>query len=551
MISIRKVSATLAIIVGIAMSGCTTLKDDVSTASGALAKEVDENRAAMLKPVEAVQRTEASWFAGDRVEIREPFPQELRANLKMQARQPVNLWEIGSRVAEATAIPVRIDPDVYLPLGEEQQQTETDSVTDVESISLDGALVSADSDGGRSAVDVSEGITYDYFGTLHGFLDVITARYGVNWSYSEGEIIVSRRISKVFHIAAMDGVSEIQAAIGGSAAATDIAVQEGASAIADNSSSGGNGVVQVQNYKVQLDLWNSIVNGVKGQLSTIGEVELSPSTGSITVIDMPYAVRRVNEYVKTENESLTRQVHIEVTLISITNSRDDKYGVNWDALYNKLDSMQVGIASPTSRLGTDAGEIVLSRTKSTSPFNGTEAVIRALSEDNQLSLVRRTVVRTLNNRAAPIQLTSSEGYLKKIETTITENFSTNSLIPGSITTGVVMQLRPRLLQDDNMLMMFNGDISELLGFTRETSGENSITIPNVIRSSFGNEVLMRSGEVLLLNLVDGQDNSIDMYGMGHPSNSLAGGRELSKRDTSVLILVRPVIMGGRHVSRQG
>lgn len=546
-----KATTVFVALLGVALVGCTTLKDDIERSNGGLRTEIDQSRESMLKPVSAVQRTDTSWFAGDRVEIREPYPQELRASLKMQARSPVNLWEIGSRVVEATAIPVRIDPDVYLPLGEEidQDSTTTTEVasTDVVDASLVGGVL-ADSDEGLSAIDVSQGITYDYYGTLHGFLDVVGARYGVNWTYNDGEIIVSRRITKVFHIAVMDGVSDVKAAVGGAAVPTDIAVEEGASAVA-TASSGGD-VVQSLSYQVQLDLWNSIVNGVKGQMSSIGDVELSPGTGTITVIDLPFSVRRVAEYVKAENESLTRQVHVEVTLISVTNSRGDKYGVNWDALYSKLDSMEIAFGSPQSRLGTDAAEILLSRTKPGSPFNGTEAIIRALSEDNQLSLVRRTVVRTLNNRVAPIQLTSTEGYLKQVGTTVTDNTATETLIPGSFTSGVVMQLRPRLLQDDSMLMTFNGDISELLGFTRETSGTNSISIPNYVRRSFGNEVLMRSGEVLLLNLVDGEDSSSDMYGLGHPSNSMAGGRELSKKETSVLILVRPVVMGGRHVSRQ-
>lgn len=542
------VSTYLVLCVGVALTGCTNLQNDVNHSSSKLKAEINESRDTMLKPVSAVQRTETSWFAGERVEIREPYPQELRASLKMQARVPVNLWEIGSRVAEATSIPVRIDPDVYLSLGDELDQSSTTDSTVVPIDAPIASAVAADSDQGMSAVDVSKGITYDYFGTLHGFLDVISARYGVSWSYNEGEIIVSRRVTKVFHIAVMDGASDIRAAVGGAASPTDIAVEQGASAVASTSS--GDDVVQSQSYTVQLDLWNSIVNGIRGQMSTIGEIEVSPSTGSVTVIDIPFAVRRVSEYVKAENESLTRQIHIEVTLISVTNSRGDKYGVNWEALYSKLDSMEIAFGSPESRLGTDAAEIVLSRTKAGSKFNGTEAVIQALSEDNQLSLVRRTVVRTLNNRQSPIQLTATEGYLKQVETTVTESTATESLIPGSFTSGVVMQLRPRLLQDDNLLMMFNGDVSELLGFTRETSGDNSISIPNYVRRSFSNEVLMRSGEVLLLNLVDSEDNSADLYGLGHAANSLAGGRDISKRDTSVLILVRPVVMGGRYVGRQ-
>lgn len=68
----------------------------------------------------------------------------------------------------------------------------------------------------------------------------------------------------------------------------------------------------------RLSVYTSIEEAIKVMLSPYGKVLASPATGSITVVDTPDSLDRIATYIDRENKSLSRQIAINVTVLSVT-----------------------------------------------------------------------------------------------------------------------------------------------------------------------------------------------------------------------------------------
>ena len=103
-----------------------------------------------------------------------------------------------------------------------------------------------------------------------------------------------------------------------------------------------------------------------------------------------------------------------------------------------------------------------------------------------------------------MQVTRTDGYLKATSTTVTgvTGVVSNSLLPGSITTGFQMTVTPRILDRDRVMLSYNIDLSRLLSFTNASvgSGDNQATIqiPNFERRAFIQAVAVKAGDTLLI-----------------------------------------------------
>src|SRR5690606_22211864 len=78
----------------------------------------------------------------------------------------------------------------------------------------------------------------------------------------------------------------------------------------------------------------------------LGRLSVSPSTGTVTVTDRPDVLRRVKEYIAAENKRITRQVLLNVKVLSVQVDDGDSAGVNWKAVYERVNN-QIGLAGTT------------------------------------------------------------------------------------------------------------------------------------------------------------------------------------------------------------
>ena len=107
-----------------------------------------------------------------------------------------------------------------------------------------------------------------------------------------------------------------------------------------------------------------------------------------------------------ENESITKQVLLNVNVLSVALTDKDQLGIDWNLVYKSLNN-KWGIGLKNTMPGIDqsaiSGSVSILDTAN-SAWAGSKAMVQALAQQGRVSTVRSPSVTTLNLQSAPIQI---------------------------------------------------------------------------------------------------------------------------------------------------
>jgi type IVB pilus formation R64 PilN family outer membrane protein len=386
-------------------------------------------------------------------------------------------------------------------------------------------------------------------GTLSGLLDTAAARFGVYWKYADGAIVFYYTDTRVFQVTAIPGDSKLDTnVVSGSNNAGSPST--GAVGSGGGGQATGAPVVSSDNttniaMNAQLSVYSSLQSAIKTMLSPAGSVVSSPATGSISVTDTPDVLERVGQFVEQQNKVLARQVLVNVTVLSVTLSADDSYGINWTAVYQALGT-KFGITSAFSSLLSGASQFSATVITPSSRASATQAIVSALSDQGTVRRKTSASVTTLNDQPVPVQVAQQQSYLAQVSTTNTANVgSQTALTPGTITTGFNLTLLPHILDDGTVMMQFYTNISSLAALTTFGPPGQSIQLPTVDTRNFLQRVAIKSGQTLVISGYEGLADHGVQQGVGAPGNyALGGGYSATHSREVIVILISPITMNG-------
>lgn len=400
-------------------------------------------------------------------------------------------------------------------------------------------------------------------GDLRGLLDAASARFGVSWKYTDGAIVFFYTDTRVYQVSAIPGDSKLDANVmSGASNSGGVSSGGGGAGVSGGSIGGGGGgasaspSVSSDNtsntvMNAQLSVYGGLQSAIKAMLSPAGSVVPSPATGSITVTDTPEVLERVGTFMEQQNRVLSRQILINVTVLSVTLSADDSYGIDWHAVYQALGT-RFTFGNPFTGLngGTTTNSASATVITPNSRANATTAVISALSDQGTVRRKTSASVTTLNDQPVPVQVATQTGYLASISTTNTANVgSQTSLTAGTVTTGFNLTLLPHILDDGTVMMQFYTNISSLTALQpfpqTPTSNGEQIQLPTVDTRNFLQRISMKSGQTLMIGGYEGVVDNGSQSGIGTPANyALGGGFNASRSREVIVILISPVTMNG-------
>lgn len=544
-----------------------------------IASQGDANAAASAKiEVMSFRRTKLAWLGGHVVTKEKPV--ELPAALKKHVtlnKKVMQLTELTDEISADIGIPVRISAEVSpypvtamaamgamgggmmggmpgavgapgapMPGGVGMMGSP--------GVGMMGAAPGMMGIGGAGmmgGMGMMTPVLISYSGTAAGLLDVIAGRFGVFWKYENGGVLFYSLETKTFVLSAVPGDSSLTANViggGSNSSGSGSAGTPSGTSSSTSSTSSGDASGSHTGVNSSLSVWSDINKAVKSMLSQSGSAVITPSTGTVMVTDNPVYVKRVGEYIARENEVLSKQVLMQVKVLSVTINDSNQYGVNWNAVFNSL-SKNVGITATNAfPTGPGVGSLSMSVLNSAaagtniSQFAGSSAVINALSTQGKVTLVTSATIVTLNNQPVPVQVGTQTSYLASVATTNTANVGTTStLTPGVVQTGFNMNLLPHLLDDGRVLLQFAVNISSLNKMNSITSGGNTIEIPEVDSRDFLQRVSMHSGQTLILSGFEQTADSVNKQGIGSADNvALGGGVSSQKSRNIVVIMITPV-----------
>jgi hypothetical protein len=428
------------------------------------------------------------------------------AGITILLNEPVSLQVLANSIHSITGIPVKIDSKIT---GDKLKKT------------------------------MGVGFT----GKLSQLLSQVATDLDLLWYYDKQAIVFYETETKTFSLYALG---------------TDIAYQ---SSIQSND---GNQVSMESNLRE----WEEIEKAIGGIMegSDSAKFTVSKSLGTITVTAPPSILARVGEYIGKQNKRLSQLVTIDVRVLQVSISNNSAFGLNLAAAINSTSGLNI-VANPTgqiSGLGASSLNIAVlgATTKnadgtvttnnvngSLSSLGGTNALIQSLAKQGKVSLVTNVGVTTRNNRIAPVSNTRMQGYIKRLESRNFTTVESSTVDQDTLETGFSMQLLPNVLDNGKILLMFRMSVKELVNMKTETIGkvgEGGITLqlPEVEERSFMQEVIMESGQMLVLSGFEKQTNNDTRYGIGKPDfMALSGSRDTqSQRDVLVVILTPQVLV---------
>lgn len=407
-----------------------------------------------------------------------------------------------------------------------------------------GAMAYQQPAGARGSMTVST----KYQGTLSGLLDSATGGLGLSWRYDNatGVIKIFYLDTRMFPVYAFNNASVFKAEVR-SGMSTNAGTSSGGAG--QSSSSGGSSGESGSNQTTQISMVSSLLDdiekNVKSMLS-LGKMSFSRTTGVITITDRPDVLDRVQEYLDEENKRITKNVLVNVEVISVKLTDTSQYGIDWSLVYKQVNGdWGFGLTNTFQGMGTGAVSSSISiLDTSSSPWAGSKAIIKALSQQGRISSYRAPSVTTLNLQAAPIQIGKVKGYLQSSQISQSANVgSTTSLIPGSITSGFNMSLVPMIMPSDQLLMQMMVNMTGDPDLEEISAGDSKIQNPSYDTQIINQAVKLRSGQTLVLSGFDQTTVNASKSGTFTPSNFLFGGGGLSDKNRDVLVLmITPIIM---------
>jgi len=479
------------------------------------------------EPTDTVRMHNDIWLGSESVKIMEgdtlPAWLEKEDSVTIAISQNATLPELVQEISDITNIPVRLD-DLKI-----------------------------------SNTMPEDAVPVRYTGKLSGLLNYLSSRYGVYWHYKDRMISFFANETRVFTIYALPTETTLQASLTG--------------ATMGENSGGGNASSNLST-SANLALWDSIEEGVKQVVGENGQLSFSRVTGTISVTASPYIIRKVAKYIANWNEKLSRQVAITVRILEVDLTNTDNYGLDLAAAFsNGKFSLQSagpygleGVGGAVAGAATNTGNLLMSIINPKSKFNGSQSIIQAFSTQGKTRQLTSASVTTMNNKVAPVQITTSENYVKEINVTSSgsgeDRTTETDMDTDTLTYGFTMDLLPRILDHGRLILMFSMTMTTLVKMQEYSSSsglqsggsssedpepsdkeETRVQLPKMNMRGFMQEVAMRSGSTLILTGFERMVDSTESSGIGKAKMGLLGGRAYNENDRQVLvILITPEVL---------
>ncbi len=487
--------------------------------------EMAKNPRAKVATGDTVSMSEGIWLGNKStvLEHRNNLPSQFETDtgVTILLDEPVSLQVLANNINTITGIPVKIDSQV-------------------------------------AADKLRKTINIAYTGKLSGLLSQVATDLDLLWYYDKNAIVFYETETKTFTLYALG---------------TDVSYQTAVQ------TDDGNQV----SLESTLKEWEEVEKAIGAIIGNSSNTDftVSRSLGTITVTAPPSVLNRVGEYIAKQNKRLSQLVTIDVKVLQVSISNDSAFGLNLAAAINSASGLNI-VANPKNNLATTEASsmniAVLSNTVSAltgathlegsdlvagaytqdkimngslSGAAGSSALIEALAKQGKVSLVTNVGVTTRNNRVAPVNNTRTTGYIKRFESRSFTTVESSTVDQDDLETGFSMQLLPNVLENGRILLLFRMSVRELLKMSTQTIGEVTLQLPEVEERSFMQEVIMESGQMLVVSGFEKQTNNDTRYGLGDPDfMALSGSRETSaQRDVLVVILTPQVLVSPMDAER--
>lgn len=451
------------------------------------------------------------------------------------ARKP-SLPELASILQQQTSIPVEVEPDAATDIG-----------GDIPPPVFDGNHLPPPPSAFLARAAAQQAADYPsgpgpwlrYSGSRQGLFDIVATRYGVFERYEDRKVVFFRTETKTFSIPALffttKNTSQIASTTGASTSSGGGGGGIGGGGGGGGSLGGGGGGSANGNTQIALESeenpWKNLqktAEVISGGASIIAD----PQLGTVTVTGSPIQVGHVAEWVSGLNATLMKQVAVTIHIYSVKQNREQNYAwkpelavKNYGKVYGLAMMPAAAPAIESAATPFSFGASILNTaTGAAGQFSGSQAVAEALATNGDVTDTYEHSAVTTNGVPAPFQRGTQTGYLQSASSVLATNAGvSNSLQPGTVTSGFTGMITPRIAGDGRILLRLDLDLQTLLGIQTISSGGSSIQVPTTSNTTLHQSTVLQPGSTLVLTGYANDNSSATRNGVGDARNWLLGG----------------------------
>jgi len=438
--------------------------------------------------------------------------------------------------------------------------------------------------------------------TVFEALDTVREIYGYEYAVHGNRILIqpislqTRVFQLNYLMSQREGTSETRVSAGAIVDSASSDASGGSSSSSSSSSGGAQGARAQQSSRILTtsnnDFWGDVAASVKGIVGSEGgrSVIVNPQAGVLVVRAMPAELRSVNDFLRTMQRVVARQVMLEAKIIEVQLRDGMETGINWAAFGSGSNHRVAGgVISPGANLtpsgalsiftarGPDGTGVGNSQLTSNPASPGTllagasapgsllglafqtanfAAMLSFLETQGDLHVLSSPRIATLNNQKAVLKVGTDEFFV----TGVTSNLSTNSVgqtqNSPTITvqpffSGVALDVTPQIDETGHIILHVHPSVSTVQEKTKniDLGDAGSVKLPlatssisesdTVVRVSDGNIVaiggLMKESSARLRSGVPGLK---DIPVAGH----LFKNRSNSVVKSELVILIKPTVI---------
>lgn len=327
-----------------------------------------------------------------------------------------------------------------------------------------------------------------------------------------------------------------------------------------------------------VDFWSELKETL---VSLVGQSEgrnvaVHPHTGMVMVRAMPGELRVVEQYLRSSQLTLKRQVILEARIIEVALSDRFQSGINWAALGESSSGnrsvlgaqiggnsiFQQGTASTAGGTGVldpsmALGEVgrafggMFSLAINTADFT---AFIELLKTQGDVQVLSSPRVSTVNNQKAVIKVGSDEFYVTGIDTdmsNIAGTGSTNvSVNLESFFSGVALDVTPQISEAGDIVLHIHPAVSDVNEQTKTiTTTMGTLSLPLAVSNIRESDTVIRAanGQVVVIgglmqNTTQDQQSSVPILGSIPLLGQLFRHTKQVTRKSELVILLKPTVV---------
>lgn len=534
----RFVFAILLSIAILPFAGCKS-RDAARADFNTIEQAANQNMAAIKpkpNPISALTEESAPWFGNTAVlaQTGELLPEAMEANnaLVLTFEKPLTLEQVAGRIQAATGLRVIVHGG--------------NSAGAMMAGAAGGApaggqaMPGGDMAGGNTflpadGLEVAGGRVV-WQGKLSSLLDQLNDRFDAEWKYSGGAVQISQQVIRTFMLHALAGSTDV----GGSVKTGSTGAEGGLPQQSVDSTS-------------KLVVWEEIQKAIETILGSKARASYSPATGTITIAGTPSAVTAAENYLRMQNKLRLRRVSLEAKVLSVQLNKSFDNNFDMDlVIRDAFGEDSPFVFSSAEATGTDIGRTITAGVLRPSSIpaalggnrSSVQLVINALSAvANRVAVEYSGSLVTLSDQPAPLQVATKRSYVARVSGSATDGASATTLEPGTIDIGLSMNLLPRVIEQDRIMLRIAMGITDLVQLREFSSGGSSLQLPEVDTTGFLQNAVLRSGETLVLAGFEKKSANDTQQGTGHPANWLLGGGENygQGREIRVLLITAQVM----------